>query len=123
VVKSSTLFLERKENLAAEEDQEQLAFPESLDLMDLVDLLVELDLQDHLESQANVVKEVKWVLHSKDNQEKRVIKVHLEQPEVEQERSALTLERKIFTLDQKEIEAIRDEKVRLEKREFLVLLD
>jgi ABC-type phosphate transport system auxiliary subunit len=123
VVKSSTLFLERKENLAVEEDQEQLVFPESLDLMDPVDLLVELDLQDHLESQANVVKEVKWVLHSKDNQEKRVIKVHLEQLEVEQERSALTLERKIFTLDQKEIEAIRDEKVRLEKRALLVLLD
>lgn len=121
-MKSLTLFRERKENLEAGEGQEQLVFLENLDPMDPVDLLAEPDLQDHLESLVLVAKEVKWVLHSKDSREKRVIKVHLEQLEVEQERSARTLEKKIFTLDQKETEAIRDKKVRSEKKEYPVLL-
>lgn len=117
------MFPARKENRVAEEDQEQLAFLVNLDLMDPVGPLAELDLLDPLESLVPVVIEVKWVLHSKENQEKRVKLVHLEQQEVEQERLALTLEKKIFTLDQKATVDTGDKKAKLVTRVLLVLLD
>lgn len=116
------MFPARKENLAAEAERVLLVFPVNLDLTDLVDLLEEPDLPVQLESPVPVVKGVRWVLHSKDSQEKRVNPVHLELLERDQD-TVLTSERKIFSLDRKEIVVVGDKKVKWVKRVIPVVLD
>lgn len=116
------MFPARKENRVAEEDQEQLAFLVNLDLMDPVGPLAELDLLDPLESLVPVVIEVKWVLHSKENQEKRVIPVSQALKEVELVNLNSILDSK-FVLDQKATVVTGDKKAKLVTRVLLVLLD
>lgn len=112
VVKSSMLFPAKKVNLVAEDDLEAGVFLEKTVLMDLEDLLVEQDLPDLPDLLDHGVTRDKWVSVSKEQEEKRVIPVHLERRLLTDWRlTALRLENQKFTLDQKETKEFREERV------------
>lgn len=114
------MFPARKENLAAEAERVLLVFPVNLDLTDLVDLLEEPDLPVQLESPVPVVTEVRWVLHSKDSQEKRVNQASRGNKEPNHQRLRISLP---VLLDPKEIVVVGDKKVKWVKRVIPVVLD
>lgn len=107
----------------AEGDLVQEVFPVKTVVMDLEDLLAEQDLQDLLDHTGHRVTRVKWVSDSKELKEKRVNPARLERQEELAEELALKVERPIYTLDQKEIKELREEKVSLVRRANMVFQD